>query len=99
MAAAAATHASPIVPVARSRRTARVSACLHNPRFALDHRLRDVVASLVFAAIWRGSLRLQYGLGRGAAARRAAPRPAGAALLQLDRASGVLWLLPETCRD
>src|ERR1035441_7538080 len=54
--------------------------------------------ALVSSAVRPRRLRLQHGPGRGAAARRAAARPAGAALLCLDRAGGVLWLLSEVCR-
>src|ERR1039458_5340678 len=97
MAGADATRAIPIARAVRSRRSARVSACPNNPLPAPDPLLSDAVASLVFAAVRVGRLRLQHGAGRGAAARRAAPRTAGAALLCLDRAGGVLWLLSEVC--
>src|ERR1019366_4882848 len=98
MAGAGATRAILIALPVRSKQSARVSACPNGPLPTSDHLLPDAVASLVFTAVRPGRLRLQHGAGRGAAARRAAARPAGAALLCLDRAGGVLWLLSEVCR-
>src|ERR1039458_10477479 len=98
MAGAGATRAILIALPVRSKQSARVSACPNGPLPTSDHLLPDAVASLVFTAVRPGRLRLQHGAGRGAAARRAASRAAGAALLCLDRAGGVLWLLSEGCR-
>src|ERR1035438_3439338 len=98
MVAAAATRGIRIVPAVRLRRSAHDSGCPSNPLPALDHRLPDAVASLVFAPVRRRRLRLEHGPGRGPAAGGAASRPTGAALLQLDRAGSVVWLLPEACR-
>ena len=69
------------------------------PKQSAARYIAQPCIALVSAPLRPGRFRLQHGPGRGAAAGRAAPGPAGAALLRLDRAGGLLRLLPEVCRD